>query len=354
MLTVDYWDGCARNNMRRVGRNVLEVVGNTPLVKVSRFVSPEFPNVYLKLEASNPGGSSKDRSALAIIEGAEREYNLQPGAKLMVATSGNMGIGMAMVCAVKQFQLYCLVDPKISPVTERCLELYGARIIKVYRRDETGGYHLTRLEKVQEIQSRYPEVIYLDQYDSEMNIQAHYRTTAPEIFDALKDSVRAIVIAAGTGGTSMGIARFAKQHSPATDIWLVDEFGSLALPGKKDPCRRFLNGMGTSIAPANYNRPSFANFVDHVIYVRAEEGIRAAVQLARTEGILAGGTGGAVAHVLKHVAALQYATEDNIVGLLPDHGSRYTDTQFNEEWLAVREISVPEFMDFGGEEDIKL
>src|SRR6056300_34903 len=124
-------------SVNKPGNSVLDVIGNTPLVRVFHLAEPGAPNIYVKLEGGNPGGSCKDRSAREMIEGVEREHSLKPGARLILCTSGNMGVGMAMVCAVKQFRLYCLVDPKISPATEQCLRLYGAHVIKVYQRDET-------------------------------------------------------------------------------------------------------------------------------------------------------------------------------------------------------------------------
>ena len=326
----------------RVGDSVLDVIGQTPLVRLSRFGTGLQPTLYGKLESLNPSGSMKDRAAVRMIEEAEVVHGLRTGSAIIVATSGNMGLAMALVCAVKGFRLICVVDPKISPATERSLRLYGATVVKVYRRDHTGGYHLTRLARVTELQAEYPGAVYLDQYDSPANLAAHQATTGPEILEALEGRVRAVVLCAGTGGSSMGVARFFREHSPQTDIWLVDEHGSLALPGNHGAAPRHLNGMGTSIAPANYDPPSFWQFVDRVVYVQAAEAIQAAVELARCEGILAGGTGGAVLHVMRDIAATSYGPDDNLVAVLPDHGSRYSDTQFDKEWLSVRGIDVPQ------------
>ena len=331
--------------MSGVSESILDTVGGTPVVRLNRFGVNVSPTLHAKIESMNPAGSMKDRAAMRMIDQAEKDHDLKPGARIIVATSGNMGVGMAMVCAVKQYRLICLVDPKISPATEKCLELYGAQLVKVYQRDKTGGYHLTRLERVKSLKAKYPDAIYLDQHDSPANMDAHYETTAPEMFEALQGDIRAIVVVAGTGGSSMGIARYFKENSPETDIWLVDEYGSLALPGNGGASMRFLNGMGTSIASANYQRSAFDKKIDHVVYVRAAESIIAAMDLARSEGILAGGTGGAAAHVMRDVAAKHYNEGDNMVALLPDHGSRYTDTQFNEEWLTTRDIFVPGISD---------
>lgn len=327
--------------MRGYAKTILDTVGDTPVVQLSRFGAGIRPNLFAKIESMNPAGSMKDRAAMQMIEKAERDHDLKPGARLVVATSGNMGIGMAMVCAVKQFQLICLIDPKISPATERCLKLYGAKLVKVLQPDETGGYHLTRLNYAKTLLAKYPDAVYLDQYDSAANMEAHYASTAPEMYRALYGNIRAVIVVAGTGGSSMGVARYFKEQSPKTDIWIVDEYGSVALPGNDGASVRFLNGMGTSIAPKNYEQANYERLVDHTVYVGAEKSIAAAVDLARTEGILTGGTGGAALHVMRDIVAEHYDYGDNLIALLADHGSRYTDTQYNEEWLTVRDLFVP-------------
>ncbi|XYI02623.1 PLP-dependent cysteine synthase family protein [Sorangium sp. So ce1128] len=324
----------------RVCDNVTEAIGGTPLIRLSKFINREGPQCYFKFEAMNPGGSSKDRSAREMLLAAEKEKDLKPGSKVIISTSGNMGIGLAMLCAFKGYRLLAIVDPKISPVNHKILRIYGAKIVKVVERDEHGGYHLTRLKKAAELQAKYPDAAYIDQYDNRWNAEAHYRTTAPEIFRALKGSVSAIVVAAGTGGTLMGIARYFKEHDPSIHIWAVDEHGSLALPANSIPQPRFLNGMGTSQRPVNYDYPNLHKYLDKQHYVSAAEAIQAAVDLARAEGILTGGSGGAVAHVMRNIMRKAYKPSQNIVGLLPDHGSRYTDDFFDDEWLSLRELPI--------------
>jgi len=322
-------------------KTVLDAIGNSPMVALERFGNGLAPSLFAKLEASNPGGSMKDRAALGMLEWAEREYSLRPGAEIVICTSGNMGVGMAMVCAVKGFRLVCLVDPKINPATEQCLRVYGAEVIKVYQRDHTGGYHMTRLRRVDALLEERPGAIYLDQYNSPAAVAMYEKTLAPEILTDLEGRVEGLVLIAGTGGSSMGVARYFSTHSPSTEIWLVDECGSLALPNNPGARDRHLNGMGTSIAPANYANSGFDELIDHVAYVHAGEAITASVELARSEGILTGGSGGAALHVMREVVAPRYAAGANVVTLLPDHGSRYTETQFNREWLAARDIYVP-------------
>jgi cysteine synthase len=334
-----------------IAANILDAIGGTPIVRLQQFGAGLAPALHAKIESMNPAGSMKDRSALRMIEAAEAEHQLRPGAKIVIATSGNMGVGMAMVCAVKKFQLICLVDPKIPPATERCLETLGAKLVKVYKRDHTGGYHLTRLEKVEDVLTENPDAVYLDQYDSAANIDAHYSSTGPEILEGVGGQLAAIVMVAGTGGSSMGVARYFRQHAPDTDFWLVDEHGSLALAGNDGSAPRFLNGMGTSIEPANYGGEGFRDYVDHVVYVDAAQAIDAAAQLARTEGILTGGTGGAALHVMRNVAAAHYGPGDRLLALLPDHGSRYMDTQFNKDWLTLQNIYVPTIYDDASEAD---
>ena len=145
--------------MSGIANSILDTIGNTPVVRLSRFGAGVQPSLHVKIESMNPGGSMKDRAARRMIEKAEKDHGLKPGAKIIIATSGNMGVGMAMVCAVKKFQLFCLVDPKISPATEKCLELYGAKLIKVFKRDKTGGYHLTRLEMVDVLKKKHTDLV---------------------------------------------------------------------------------------------------------------------------------------------------------------------------------------------------
>jgi N-(2-amino-2-carboxyethyl)-L-glutamate synthase len=324
----------------RICDSILDAVGGTPLIRLHKFIGSDAPTCYVKFEAMNPGGSSKDRSALEMITAAERAGKLKPGGVVIVSTSGNMGIAMSMVCAHKGYRLMCLVDPKITMVNESILRMYGATIVKVWRRDSQGGYHLTRLAKVKELTKRFPSAVYIDQYDNEFNAQAHYNSTAPEIAIALDGKVDAIVVAAGTGGTLMGNARYFKEKHPKTHIWAVDEHGSLALPANSVPQLRFLNGMGTGIRPPNYDYANLPKYLDKTHYVTASQAIQAALDLARSEGILAGGSGGAVAYVMKHIMMKAYRKGQTIVGILPDHGSRYIDTFFDKQWLALREIVV--------------
>ena len=151
----------------------------------------------------------------------------------------------------------------------------------------------------------------------------------------------AMIMVAGTGGSSMGVARWLREHSPATRIWLVDEVGSLALPCCEVPEPRFLNGMGTSLEPANYAGESFYDFIDEVVYIEAGEAITSATEIARSEGILMGGSGGAACHVMREMVAPQFDSDARLLALIPDHGSRYTQTQFDVEWLESMGINVP-------------
>jgi cysteine synthase len=327
--------------MRNIHTSVLEAIGETPMIQLERFGARVEPTLLAKLEFTNPGGSMKDRAALGMVEWAEREHALQPQDEIIVSTSGNLGLGMAMVCAVKGYRLTCLVDPKVNPSTERCMQLLGAELVKVDEQDHTGGYHLSRLDRLESLQKERPRAVYLDQYDCQAAIDAHRTTTGPEIFAQVEGKLDAIVMATGTGGSSMGVAQFLRKHSPKTEIWLVDEKGSLALPDNGGAAPRFLNGLGTSIAPANFGGAEVHQYVDHIVYVNAEESIAAAAELALSEGILVGGSGGAVVHVMKNLVASNFQLGSTILSLIPDHGSRYTQTQFDPEWLCSMGLDVP-------------
>ena len=169
---------------------------------------------------------------------------MRPGAEIIISTSGNLGIGMAMTCAVKGYRLICLVDPKLNPSTERSLELLGAELVKVDERDHTGGYHLTRLKRLETLQAERPTAIYLDQYDSPAAIEAHRTSTGREILEQMDGRLDAMIMVAGTGGSSMGVARWLREHSPVPGFGLVDEVGSLALPCSQAPSRGFSMAWG--------------------------------------------------------------------------------------------------------------
>ena len=220
------------------------------------------------------------------------------------------------------------------------MQLLGAELIKVDEQDHTGGYHLTRLKRLEVLQKERPRAIYLDQYDCQAAIDVHRTTTGPEIFAQVEGKLDAMVMVAGTGGSSMGVAQFLRKRSPKTEIWLVDEQGSLALPDNGGSAPRFLNGMGTSIAPANYGGAEVYQHVDHIVYVNAEDSIAAAAELALSEGILVGGSGGAAVHVMKNLVASNFQSDSIVLSLIPDHGSRYTQTLFDPEWLCSMELDV--------------
>ncbi|MDG2459978.1 MAG: cysteine synthase family protein [Luminiphilus sp.] len=321
--------------------SVLEAIGNTPIVELNRFGAGVGPSLLAKHEFTNPGGSMKDRAALGMIEWAEREYDLSAGSEIIISTSGNLGIGMAMICAVKGYRLICLFVPKLNPSTERSLELLGAELVKVGARDHTGGFHLTRLERLETLRAERPNAIYLDQYDSPAAIEAHRTSTGREILEQMGAQLDAMIMIAGTGVSSMGIARWLREHSPDTEIWLVDEVASLTLPRSARPEPLFLNGMGTSIQPNNYAGDAFSRFVDEVVYVKAGEAIATATHIARTKGIVMGGAGGAACHVMREHAAAGYGLGARLLALIPDQGSRYTQTQFDLEWLENMGISGP-------------
>ena len=195
--------------------SVLEAIGNTPIVELNRYGAGVEPLLLAKLEFTNPGGSMKDRAALGMIEWAEREHDLQPGAEIIISTSGNLGIGMAMICVVKGYHLICLVDPKLNPSTERSLELMGAELVKVDEVDHTGGYHLTRLKRLETVQAERPNAIYLDQYDSPAAVEAHRTSTGAQHMGLAQRTPMAMALQpqhAHGGGTNHALLQQLQQH----------------------------------------------------------------------------------------------------------------------------------------------
>ncbi len=319
--------------------SILETIGNTPLIRLSKFLPPPSPQVFVKLESFNPGGSAKDRAALAIVEGMERSGELRPRGRVVISTSGNMGIGLSVVCAYKGYRITCVIDAKCAPANEALLRLLGADLEKVEITGKGDDLHLLRIERAKALCAADPAAVYVDQYDNPHAIRAHYENTAQEIYDALEGDIDAVVVAAGTGGTIMGIARRLKELEPNVDIWAVDEHGSIALPSCSISHRRFLNGMGTAIRPSNYDYENFSTFIDKQVHVTAEEALSACIALARSEGILAGGSGGAAMHVTQRLIPLAYGETARVVVVVHDHASRYADTFFDSEWLQSRSFT---------------
>ncbi len=315
-------------------RSILEAVGRTPMVQLHRITAGLKPTILAKVEYLNPGGSVKDRIALRMIEEAERRDLLKPGGTIVEGTSGNTGMGLALVAAVKGYRCVFTITDKQSQEKIDALRALGAEVVvcptNVPPEDPRSYYSVAR-----RLSQEIPNAYYPNQYDNPANAQAHYESTGPEIWEQTEERITHFVAGMGTGGTISGVARFLKERNPNIQIIGVDPVGSLYYhyfrTGQLDPSqvRPYLTeGIGEDILPANMD----FSLVDEVVQVDDQEAFLTARQLARLEGLFVGGSSGsAMAGALK--IARQLDENALMVVLLPDGGNRYLSKIYNDAWM---------------------
>ncbi len=312
--------------------NVLEAIGATPLVRLSR-IHPR-GNLVAKLEHTNPGGSVKERIAVAMIDAAEADGSLRPGGTIIEPTSGNTGVGLAMVGAVRGYRVVCVVPDKVSQEKQDLLKAYGVEV--VVTRTELGpedpdSYYAVADRLTSEIEGSFRP----DQYSNQANPEAHYATTGPEIWDQTNGKVDILVAGVGTGGTITGVARYLRERKPEVKIVGVDPEGSIYTKGPDgDLHQYFVEGVGEDFYPETVD----LDLVDRWIEVTDSEAFAMTRRLAREEGILVGGSCGMAVH-----GALQVAAEHPellTVVILPDSGRGYLSKVFNDEWMAAQGFSL--------------
>ncbi len=302
--------------MERICETCLPAIGNTRLVRLNRLVTPGMATIYAKLESSNPGGSIKDRIALAMIEAAESDGRLTAGATIVEPTSGNTGIGLALVCAVKGYHLILTMPETMSLERRRLLAAYGAELVL------TPG-HLGMKGAVQRAEDIAAErhCLLPQQFKNPANPEVHRRTTGPEIIrDMAGTSIDGFVAGVGTGGTITGAGEVLRQHNPAILIAAVEPADSPVLSGGQ-PAPHKIQGIGAGFIPEVLN----TSIYDEVIAVTNEAAFEHARDLARKEGILAGiSCGAALAGALQLARKLGHGK--HVVVILPDSGERYLST----------------------------
>ncbi|MFD0836339.1 PLP-dependent cysteine synthase family protein [Mariniflexile aquimaris] len=316
--------------------NVLELVGNTPLIKLNKVTSKFNGSFYAKVEAFNPGQSSKDRIATYIIEEAERKGILTPGATIIETTSGNTGFSLAMVSIIKGYDCVLAVSSKSSADKIDMLKTMGAKVYVCpahVSADDPRSYY----EVAKRLHSEMKGSVYINQYFNQLNIDAHYASTGPEIWNQTEGKITHLVACSGTGGTISGTAKYLKEQNPNIKIIGIDAFGSVIK--KYHESREFdekeiypyrIEGLGKNLIPTATD----FDVIDEFVKVTDEESAHTARELARTEGLFVGYTSGAAIQGVKQLGEQGvFKKDDYVVVIFPDHGSRYMSKIYSDKWM---------------------
>lgn len=317
----------------KVHSNILSAIGNTPIVKLNKVVEGSPHNFYAKLEYMNPGGSVKDRLGLAIIEEAEKSGKLKPGGMIVEATSGNTGLGLAMVAAVKGYKCIFVMPDKISEEKRAILRAYGAEVVITVsgvEPDDPRSY----LSTAKRIAQENAGSVYANQFNNPANVAIHYRMTGPEIWEQMGAQLDVFVAGAGTGGTFSGVGKYLKEKNPKLKVLLADPVGSILYDlhhhGKViDPPKPYkVEGVGEDMLPDNVHM----NMVDDSVRVDDKSSFAMTRRLTREEGICVGPSA-----AMALVAAIEFGKKHkdplNILVLFADSGKAYLSKAFNDQWL---------------------
>jgi cystathionine beta-synthase len=317
--------------------NVLETIGNTPLIRLNK-LGKEFPcTVLAKVDYFNPGNSIKDRMALKMVEVAEQEGKLKPGGTIIEGTSGNTGMGLALAACVKGYHCIFVTTDKQSKEKVDILKALGAEVIvcptNVLPQDPRSYYSVAK-RLAQEI----PNSMYMNQYDNLANRQAHYESTGPEIWEQTEGKITHLVCTAGTGGTITGTAMYLKEKNPNIQIWAIDVYGSLLTKYYKtgeidmNEVHPYISeGFGEDFVPGNYDM----RYIDHFEQVTDKDGAVMARRIAREEGLFCGYSAGSCLQGLMQLKD-RLKKDDLVVCIFHDHGTRYIGKIYNDQWMMER------------------
>ncbi|MBC8882554.1 cysteine synthase family protein [Flavobacterium piscinae] len=316
--------------------SVLDLIGNTPLIKLNRITDNLEGNFYAKVESFNPGHSTKDRIALYIIEEAERQGILSPGDTIIETTSGNTGFSLAMVSIIKGYNCILAVSSKSSRDKIDMLRSMGAKVYvcpaHVSADDERSYYNVAK-----RLHEETKGSIYINQYFNQLNIDAHYKTTGPEIWEQTNGQITHLIACSGTGGTLSGVAKYLKEKNPNIRILGVDAYGSVLK--KYHETKEFdseeiypyrIEGLGKNLIPTATD----FDVIDKFIKVTDEESAHTTREIAVKEGLFVGYTSGAVVQAIRQFAEEgEFDANSNVIAIFPDHGSRYMSKVFSDDWM---------------------
>jgi cystathionine beta-synthase len=316
--------------------NILELIGNTPLVRLNEIAKGVKPTIYAKMESFNPGGSSKDRIAMYMLDEAEKKGLLKPGGTVVEPTSGNTGLGLAMVCLLRGYKAIFTMPDKMSMEKQRILEAYGATVVRTptaVEPEDPRSYYSVAKQLVKDTENAFSP----NQYFNQSNPLAHYETTGPEIWRDTEGKITHFVAGMGTGGTLSGTTRYLKEKNPNIKVIGADTEGSLykdTFYGTEGEIHSYLiEGIGEDFLPETMD----LSLLDEVITVSDKAAYKMCRDLTKTDALLVGSSAGAAI-----VAALEAAkdlTEDDImIVFLPDTGRSYLSTAFNADWLKEKKL----------------
>jgi cystathionine beta-synthase len=322
-----------------VYNSILELVGNTPMIRLNK-VTKDFPGQYFtKFEAFNPGHSNKDRIAIHIIEEAEKSGLLKPGITIIETTSGNTGFSLAMVCQIKGYRCILAVTSKSSKDKIEMLRSLGAKVYVCpanVKADDPRSYY----QVAKRLHNEIKDSIYINQYFNHLNTEAHYLTTGPEIWKQTEGKITHLVASSGTGGTISGSARYLKEQNPDIQIVGVDAYGSVLKKyhetGELDTNEIYpyrIEGLGKNLIPTATDFDA----IDHFEKVTDEDSAHSAREISQTEGMFVGYTSGAALQAVKQLNEEHYFDSDSyVIIIFPDHGSKYVSKIYNEEWMVAQ------------------
>ncbi len=332
--------------------NILEQIGNTPLIKLNKINKGLKPQIFAKLESANPGGSVKDRIGYAMIADAEKRGIIKPGGTIIEATSGNTGIGLALTAAVKGYKCVFVVTSKVSDEKINYLKALGAEVIVVSNlADPDSPEYYVNVAK--RLAKEIPNSFFAYQYSNPSNPEIHYQTTGPEIWEQTDGKITHFISSIGTGGTISGTGRFLKEKNPDVKIIAADPLGSIFKHYKEtgeliSGTPYLVEGIGQDCLPENVH----FQYIDKIYNISDKESFSAARRLTKEEGIFCGGSTGTIVHVALEVAK-NCSEDDVIVFIVCDTGERYLTKVHNIEWLKQNRMLEPEIRTLRDLSDIK-